>query len=148
VLKKPSACAGCPAAKTGRGFVPAEGPPEAEIAILGQGPGETECYQARPFVGPSGFTLDRWLVRAGLERHTLHVSNVVWCWLPGNRAPTHQEVAYCREHHWEPALNKLPRLKVIVPVGVPAMKALYGGKVTMNTAGLVMEVVLGEDQGV
>ena len=117
---KPPGCAQCPAFTQGKGFVPAEGPVDATIALLGQGPGETEAYSGRPFQGPSGWTLDRWLVRAGLERHKLYVSNVVWCWLPGNRAPKREEVDYCRVAHWGPGLAGLPQLKVLMPIGVPA----------------------------
>lgn len=141
--KPPEKCGGCPAYNLGQGFVPAEGPREATIALLGQGPGESEADQGRPFVGPSGFTLDRWLVRAGLQRHELHVSNVVWCWLPGNRPPTRGEVDHCRRNHWGPALTQLDQLKVIVPIGIPAGKAIVGPKYSANWSGVVMEVDLG-----
>lgn len=140
-MKKPPSCSGCPAFMVGKGYVPGEGPGDATIAILGQGPGEQEHWASRPFVGPSGHTLDRWLVKARLERHKLWVDNVVRCWLPGNREPSKSEVSHCRAVHWGPALNQLPGLRVIVPIGIPSMKAITGrGK--MSLAGVVSEVDL------
>lgn len=139
---RPPICLACPAYPHGQGFVPAEGPQDATIAILGQGPGESEMDQGRPFVGPSGWTLDRWLVRAKLERHRLHVTNIVWCRLRGNRAPTRAEVDYCRAAHWGPALAALPDLNVLVPVGVPAGKAILGAKFSAAAAGVVRKVEL------
>lgn len=139
---KPPTCAGCPAAQVGRGFVPAEGPKDAAIALVGQGPGEQEADLGRPFVGQSGFSLDRWLVRSGVQRHECHVSNVVWCWLPNNRPPSRAEVEHCRAVHWGPALHQLTQLKIVVPIGVPSMKAILGPKATAAWAGVVSEVEL------
>ncbi|MCU0492022.1 MAG: uracil-DNA glycosylase, partial [Chloroflexaceae bacterium] len=38
--------------------VPGEGPPDAKIMFIGEGPGFHEDRQGRPFVGPSGQFLD------------------------------------------------------------------------------------------
>lgn len=135
---KPPACEGCPAYNSGRGFVPGRGPEGADVLLLGQGPGETEAYQGLPFVGPSGERLNLWLQRAGLQRHHMFVSNIVWCWLPWNREPRAAEVEHCRHAHWGPQLDAAaPRL--VVPVGVPAARALLG-RATENSAGTVFEV--------
>ena len=135
---KPGKCSGCPAYKTGRSFVPPVGPSTAKLAILGQGPGEMEAYQAIPFVGPSGKHLDTWLYKAGVPRQKVWIGNIVQCWLPGNRAPRAKEVAYCRKAHWGPVLEKLEQLKVIVPVGVPAMNALLPYQCNETNAGDVV----------
>ena len=140
---KPPTCDGCPAQRVGKGYVPGEGPSTASIALLGQGPGEEEAWTSRPFVGPSGRTLDWWLVRAGVERHKVWVDNVVRCWLPGNRAPTSAEIAHCRKAHWEPALRAHTQLNTLVPIGVPSGKAILGPKYSMSQAGIVREVDLG-----
>ena len=41
--------------------VPGEGPPDAKIMLIGEGPGFHEDRQGRPFVGPSGQFLDELL---------------------------------------------------------------------------------------
>lgn len=136
---KPESCAGCPALTAGRSFVRATGPSSARIALVGQGPGEDEAWAGVPFVGRSGVTLSRWLARAGIDRTACHVSNVVWCWLPKNRPPSVAEVAHC-ERHWQPPLQQLPDLRVVVPIGIPAIKAvLLTERANMNWAGRVVE---------
>ena len=141
---KPDACLDCPAYQLGKSFVPPVAPPGASLYLLGQGPGEMEAYQGLPFVGPSGNHLDRWLRRAGIPRHKCWVGNVVQCWLPkeqspptGNRAPRPAEVDFCRATHWGPALAKAP---VVVPIGVPAMKAILGPASNEDTAGRIVKL--------
>ncbi len=141
-LPKPDACKGCPAHKAGRSFVRPQGPPTAELALIGQGPGEQEAYAGMPFIGPTGQRLNRWLRSAGLERYELFITNVVWCWLPRNRAPTTAEVAYCRTAHWGPALAGLPNLKVLVPVGIPAASAILGEPCGESIAGSVRSITM------
>jgi DNA polymerase len=126
----------------GRGFVPAIGPLSATLAFVGQGPGEEEAWAGTPFVGPSGRTLSRWQARAGIDRAECYISNVVWCWLPGNRAPTAGEVAHCKAAHWGPGLQRLPSLRVVIPVGIPAAKALVDPAANKNWAGRVVEIEL------
>ena len=134
---KPPSCVGCPAYECGKSFVPGVGPPTAKLVIMGQGPGEEEAYNGVPFIGRSGQMLDRWLVRAGLRRHTIWIGNVVQCWLPGNRPPTMAEITYCRQTYWGAALTQLTDLKVLVPVGIPAMKTFIHPKATSENAGVV-----------
>lgn len=151
------ACALCPSKGTGRSFVPFEGPVDSPLLIVGQGPGEDEAYTGSPFVGKSGAMLNKWLQLAGIDRRMARVGNTVLCWMPedpgalkGNRAPKAAEAAYCREQHWSHEVE-LPLLpgdscsdvnvhaprprRVIVAVGVPAMKQFYGLRAGEGTAG-------------
>ena len=57
--------------------VPAEGPLDAKIVIVGEGPGKVEFEQCKPFVGPSGRTLNMLLSRAGIKRHECYITNVI-----------------------------------------------------------------------
>ena len=118
----------------------ATGPMDSNTLVLGQGPGEDEAYSGIPFVGRAGRQLNSWLRRAGYERMAIRISNIVWCQLPGDRAPKRDEVAHCRAAHWQPDLDAMPNLRVIIPVGVPAMKVFYGPKAGERTAGQVMEL--------
>ena len=57
--------------------VPAIGPPDAKIMIVGEAPGETEEREGLPFVGLSGKMLDTMLREAGTERAQCYITNVV-----------------------------------------------------------------------
>lgn len=59
--------------------VPGEGPAQAEIMLIGEGPGFHEDQQGRPFVGPSGQFLTELLEQAGYRRDQVFITNVVKC---------------------------------------------------------------------
>jgi uracil-DNA glycosylase family 4 len=147
VRDKPQTCLGCPAERVGRSFVPGRGDHDSALAFVGQGPGEVEAYRSMPFVGQSGQRLDKWCQRAGANRHDFYVTNIVQCWLPNNREPRPAEWEFCRQAHWGRELLSLPNVRVLVAVGVPAMKALIGGKVGERTAGSIFLRDLGEVSG-
>src|SRR5512135_782113 len=75
--------------------VPAEGPVDAEIMFIGEGPGFHENEQGRPFVGAAGKFLEELLAQAGLKRTDVWIGNVVKCRPPGNRDPMPDELAAC-----------------------------------------------------
>jgi uracil-DNA glycosylase len=64
--------------------VPAEGPIPAKVMIVGEAPGEREIQENRPFVGPSGWELDKMLGEVGLNRRDCFITNVVQERPPGN----------------------------------------------------------------
>lgn len=70
------------------GLVNGEGPPHASIFICGEAPGEEESRQGRPFVGPSGYELDRMLGEAGISRAECYVTNVARERPPNNDVTT------------------------------------------------------------
>ena len=57
--------------------VPGEGPKDARIMLLGEQPGDEEDIRGRPFLGPAGRVLDEALLKAGLARETVFVTNAV-----------------------------------------------------------------------
>ncbi len=75
--------------------VPGEGPPDAEIMFIGEGPGFHENMQGRPFVGAAGELLVELLGKIGLKREDVFITNVVKCRPPGNRDPQPEELAAC-----------------------------------------------------
>lgn len=64
----------------------------ANILLIGEGPGVTENLQGLPFVGQAGKLLDKLLVLAGLERKKVFVTNVVHHRPPENRDPEASEI--------------------------------------------------------
>jgi DNA polymerase len=71
------------------------GPADAEIMLIGEGPGFHENETGIPFVGGSGKFLDELLEGIGLKRGDVFIGNVVKCRPPGNRDPQASELAAC-----------------------------------------------------
>lgn len=91
-------CTDCGLCNTRTQAVPGEGPSDAEIMFVGEGPGFHEDQQARPFVGPAGRLLEELLSAAGLRRSDVYITNVVKCRPPNNRDPLPTEIDACRAH--------------------------------------------------
>lgn len=58
-------------------IVPAEGPSDSRIVLIGECPGATEDREGRPFVGGAGKILDALLEDAGIKRSECYITNVV-----------------------------------------------------------------------
>ena len=97
IAKEVSACTKCALHESRKKAVVGEGPADAEIMFIGEGPGFHEDEQGRPFVGASGKFLDQLLAQAGLERTHVFIANVVKCRPPGNRDPKPEELDACDE---------------------------------------------------
>ncbi len=78
--------------------VPGEGDSNAEIMFIGEGPGQHEDRQGRPFVGASGNLLDEMLKAIGLSRETVFIANMVKCRPPRNRDPHPDEILACSKY--------------------------------------------------
>ena len=77
--------------------VPGEGPVDAEIMFIGEGPGFHENEQGRPFVGAAGKYLEELLAKINLKREDVYIGNVVKCRPPNNRDPLPDELAACSD---------------------------------------------------
>jgi len=95
IAKEVSACTKCPLHEGRKKSVPGEGPANAEIMFIGEGPGFHENEQGRPFVGAAGKFLDQLLAQADVTRADVWIGNVVKCRPPGNRDPLPEELAAC-----------------------------------------------------
>ncbi len=98
VAAEVSGCQRCQLSFSRKKAVPGEGPFNAEVMFIGEGPGFYENEQGRPFVGAAGKFLDELLQRAGLKRESVFITNVVKCRPPGNRDPLPEELAACNEY--------------------------------------------------
>jgi uracil-DNA glycosylase family 4 len=119
-------CIRCPLSQAGRSrAVPGEGNPQAEIMLIGEGPGFNEDKQGRPFVGASGQFLEQLLNDVGYQRKDVFIANVVKCRPPGNRDPEPDELAACKDY-----LDRQIELvdpKVIVTLGRYSMYRYFPG---------------------
>ena len=89
---------GCTRCKLSQGrhtIVFGAGSPEARLVFIGEGPGEEEDRQGKPFVGRAGQLLTKMLESVGLTREEVYICNIVKCRPPGNRNPEPEEIAAC-----------------------------------------------------
>ncbi len=101
-------------------FVGGVGPPDADVAFVGEAPGANEVEQGEPFVGNAGRVLDSLLDDAGLDRDAVYVTNLVKVRPPENRDPRRDEI-----DAWWPVLRaELDRVDpaVVVPLGAFASR--------------------------
>ena len=114
---------GCDLKDTARNTVFADGFSDADLLIVGEGPGRDEDLAGKPFVGRSGKLLDRMFATIGFSRaDSLYITNVLPWRAPGNRAPETSEAAICT-----PFLHRhiaLIKPKLIVTVGKSSAHAV------------------------
>jgi len=120
-------CIRCPLHQTRTNIVFGVGNPQADILLVGEGPGANEDQQGEPFVGQAGHLLNRLLEKAGLARSEVYIANVVKCRPPGNRDPKPEEVHECLP--FLTAQIKAIQPRILVTLGKHAtwyMTNLYG----------------------
>jgi uracil-DNA glycosylase len=114
-------CALCP---TRTNAVPGEGNPNAQLFLVGEGPGATEDAQGRPFVGQAGALLNGILEAIEVPRESVYITNIVKCRPPQNRKPLPDEIAACI-----PYLHRqieIIKPKVILALGSTSAEAMLG----------------------
>lgn len=109
--------------------VAGDGPSDAEIMFIGEGPGFHENEQGKPFVGAAGQFLDELLEHIGMDRKDVFIGNVVKCRPPGNRDPKPEELAAC-DLYLERQIQAI-NPKVIVTLGRYSMgKFIHNAKIS------------------
>src|SRR5512135_1318146 len=98
LAREVSRCERCPLAQGRTRAVPGDGPENAAIMFIGEGPGFHEDQQGKPFVGVAGQFLNELLQSIGLQRADVYITNVVKCRPPGNRDPLPEEIAACQSY--------------------------------------------------
>ena len=129
VAEEVSVCQKCALHYSRKLAVPGEGPSDAEIMFIGEGPGFYENEQGRPFVGAAGKFLDELLAAAGMKRSEVWIGNVVKCRPPSNRDPLPDELAAC-DGYLERQINAI-NPSVIVTLGRYSMgRFMPGAKIS------------------
>ena len=108
-------CRGCGLAATRTNLVFGDGAQNAEILLIGEGPGQREDEQGIPFVGPAGQLLDDMLEIIGLDRTKVYIANIVKCRPPQNRDPLPAESEACMP--WLREQFRLIQPKIVVCLG-------------------------------
>lgn len=127
-------CTKCRLCESRTNVVPGEGSINARIMFVGEGPGQEEDRQGRPFVGPSGELLTRMIHAIGMERSECYIANIVKCRPPGNRNPAPDEAEACLDYLRAQTMLIRPKIVVLL------------GKVAANTL-LRQEIFITRDHG-
>jgi DNA polymerase len=97
---------------------------DPELCFVGEAPGFNEDQQGEPFVGEAGQLLNRIIAACGMKREEVYICNIVKCRPPGNRLPSPDEAAHCREYLVRQL--ELVRPKFICCLGACAAQNLLG----------------------
>lgn len=96
--KKVAACTRCQElSETRTQTVFGMGSPSPQLVFLGEAPGADEDRQGEPFVGRAGKLLTKIIEACTLTRDDVYILNILKCRPPGNRNPSAEESAACRE---------------------------------------------------
>ena len=131
-------CQKCPLGATRNKFVFGSGNNNADVMVVGEGPGADEDAQGLPFVGRAGKLLTDILKAINFSREEVYIANIVKCRPPANRTPLPQEMDACM-----PYLKKQIQLikpKLILCLGLTAAHGLLKNKDSLtNMRGKVFE---------
>ncbi|MGH7889622.1 MAG: uracil-DNA glycosylase [Thermodesulfobacteriota bacterium] len=119
-------CTRCKLHKGRTNLVFGEGNPKARLVFVGEGPGEEEDKQGRPFVGRAGQLLTKIIAAMGLKREDVYICNVVKCRPPGNRVPEPDEAGTCEQFLMKQLRSIEPQ--VVVCLGSTAAQSLFKTK--------------------
>jgi DNA polymerase len=120
----------CGACKAGMPVVFGEGPPWADLMIIGEGPGVDDIPSELPFQGPAGMLLNRMLAAINFARAECYLCNVIKCIPPGERKFSVEEIEDCRPFLLRQILAVNPR--VILALGALAAQTLIRSKKTIS----------------
>jgi DNA polymerase len=130
LAERVGSCTRCVLSRSRTNAVPGEGPTDARLVVVGEGPGATEDETGRPFVGRAGALLTDILSAIDLPREQVFICNVVKCRPPQNRKPAPAEIEACL-----PYLHRqldILRPAVILAMGGTAAETLLETKQSLG----------------
>ncbi len=120
----------CELKKNAKQLVFADGNNQSKIMIIGEGPGQKEDEQGKPFVGDAGILLNKMLDAIQINRNNIYITNVVNYRPPNNRKPEPSEINrysnYLRQH------IAIIDPKILILMGSTAMESLFGSKIKIS----------------
>ncbi|MGI6658678.1 MAG: uracil-DNA glycosylase [Dethiobacteraceae bacterium] len=123
-------CRRCPLRAGASQVVFGTGNTQAQLLLVGEGPGAEEDAQGLPFVGAAGKLLTKILASVDISREEVYITNVVKCRPPGNRAPSAKEIETCLPHLL--AQIELLNPQIILCLGAVATKALIDPQASVS----------------
>ena len=86
----------------------------ADIMMIGEGPGADEDAQGEPFVGKAGKLMNEAFRGTGINRNNIYITNVVKCRPPQNRNPENDEAAACMDYLRNQVMLVKPNIIVLL----------------------------------
>ena len=120
----------CKLKNNSKNIVFSDGDISSPLMIVGEGPGQTEDDQGKPFVGEAGKLLNKMLNAIKIERSKIYITNVVNYRPPKNRKPEPEEILRYSEFLKEHISIFDP--KILILMGSTAMEALFGNKIKIT----------------
>lgn len=117
-------CKKCKLCTNRTNIVFADGNKNANVMLIGEGPGADEDRQGVPFVGKAGQLMNKAFEGLGIDRKKLYIANIVKCRPPNNRNPQDDEAENCLDYLRNQVILVKP--KIIVLLGSVALKNVLG----------------------
>ena len=107
-----------------------DGDSDSAIMIVGEGPGQKEDIEGKPFVGDAGLLLNKMLKSINIDRDKVYITNVVNYRPPNNRKPDPSQIerysVFLKEH------ISIIDPKILILMGSTAMESLLGSKIKIS----------------
>ncbi len=117
-------CTKCNLCKNRTNTVFGVGNENADIMLIGEGPGADEDREGEPFVGKAGKLMNQAFQGLGISREKIYIANIVKCRPPNNRNPEKEEATACLNYLRNQVVLVKP--KIIVLLGSVALKNILG----------------------
>lgn len=104
----------------------------ADIMMIGEGPGADEDKQGNPFVGKAGQLMNKAFEGVGIVRDEIYITNIVKCRPPQNRVPEDDEAKACLNYLRNQVILVNP--KIIVLLGSTALKNILGKEYSITAS--------------
>lgn len=95
VYEEANRCKKCPLWRRRKKVVFGHGNPYSKVLFVGEAPGEDEDRIGIPFVGRAGSKLTQIMLKYGIRRENVYITNTLKCRPPSNRDPKPEELQEC-----------------------------------------------------
>ena len=120
----------CELKKNASKIVFSDGDYKSKIMFVGEGPGQKEDQEGKPFVGDAGILLNKMLKSINIDRKKIYITNVVNFRPPNNRKPEPSEISkysnFLRKH------IAIIDPKILILMGSTAMESLFGSNIKIT----------------
>lgn len=120
----------CELKQNATNLVFSDGDINSQIMFVGEGPGQKEDEQCKPFVGDAGNLLNKMLNAINIKRDNIYITNVVNYRPPKNRKPEPSEIL--RYSHFLKEHISIIDPKILVLMGSTAMESILGPKIKIS----------------
>lgn len=119
-------CSKCNLCTSRNKTVPGEGNANANLFVIGEGPGEQNDIYGKPFIGRGGQILDKIFEEANIHREDLFLTNILKCRMPHNADPKSENITACKDY----LIRQIDIIhpKFLIVLGLVAAKTLLNNK--------------------